>query len=149
MVGGQYMRSILVFVITAVLVSACQSGPSNMDAPPPVGSSATVVNDISPKETLPKVEAAYSQFIDVRTPAEFAAEHATRARNIPLDTLPENLDMIEKNEPVYVICETGRRSQEAVDILSKNGFKYIFHVTGGMAAWRAAELPMAKPSPTP
>lgn len=141
------MRSITIFLFALVFTAACQSGPSNMDVPPPAGSSATVVNEISPEAALPKVEAAYSQFIDVRTPAEFAAEHATRARNIPLDTFADNLDMIEKNEPVYVICETGRRSKEAVDILSKNGFKYIFHVTGGMAAWRAAKLPMAKPSP--
>jgi rhodanese-related sulfurtransferase len=118
-----------------------------MDVPPPAGSSATVVNEISPKDALPKVEAAYSQFIDVRTPAEFAAGHATRARNIPLETLANNLDMIEKNEPVYVICETGRRSKEAADILSKNGFKYVFNVTGGTAAWRTAELPMTKPAP--
>lgn len=141
------MRSLIFLLFVALFAAGCQSGPSNMDTPPPAGSSAIAVNDISPQAALPKVEAAYSQFIDVRTPAEFAAGHATRARNIPLDTLAANLDMIEKNEPVYVICETGRRSKEAADILSKNGFKYVFNVTGGTAAWRDAGLPMAKPSP--
>ena len=79
------MRSLILIVAVAIFASACQTGPSKMDVPPPAGSSETSVNDISPQAALPKIEAAYSQFIDVRTPAEYAAGHATRSRNIPLE----------------------------------------------------------------
>ncbi len=100
------------------------------------------ISEISPQNALPKVEGAYSQFIDVRTAEEYSAGHATRAINIPLDELPKRYDRLEKNEPVYIICETGRRSKEAADILSANGFKEVISITGGTAAWREAGLPI-------
>jgi rhodanese-related sulfurtransferase len=103
----------------------------------------TGVTEITPEQARPAVEAAYSQFIDVRTPEEYAAGHANRARNIPLDTLMANLDKLEKNEPVYLICQTGRRSQEAARMLNAAGFRQTVSIAGGTAAWQAAGLPMA------
>jgi rhodanese-related sulfurtransferase len=90
------------------------------------------------------VEAAYSQFIDVRTPEEFNAGHAYRAKNIPLDTLAQNLDKLEKNEPVYLICQSGRRSMQAATMLNDAGFPQTINITGGTNAWQAAGLPMVK-----
>jgi rhodanese-related sulfurtransferase len=90
-------------------------------------------------------EAAYSQFIDVRTPEEYAAGHAYRAVNIPLHTLQQNLVRIEKNEPVYLICATGRRSRQAAEVLSAAGYPRVVSIAGGTAAWQEAGLPMVIP----
>ena len=100
------------------------------------------MNDIEPAKALPRVQEAYSQFVDVRTPEEYAAGHAVRAINIPLNELLEKLDRLERNEPVYVICQSGRRSKEAADILNRNGFKWVFNVTGGTNEWTSQGLPM-------
>jgi rhodanese-related sulfurtransferase len=130
----------IMFVLMALLVSAGCSGGST-----PAGNAAAgpgSISEISAQAALPKVEGAYSQFIDVRTADEYASGHATRAINIPLDELPNRYDRLEKNEPVYIICETGRRSKEAADILSAKGFKEVISVTGGTAAWREAGLPI-------
>lgn len=116
-----------------------------MDTQPPTASTGAVT-DISPADAAPKTQEAYAQFVDVRTEAEYKAGHADRAVNIPLDTIEQNLDRIEKNEPVYVICETGRRSKEASDILAKKGYKMVYNITGGTAEWRSKGLPMAKPA---
>ena len=128
-------------LLFTLLISACGSIVSNLDTPPPAEATASVVNDISPSDALPRVEAAYSQFVDVRTPEEYAAGHAVRARNIPLNELPAKLDHLEKNEPVYLICQSGRRSKEAAEILTANGFKWVFNVTGGTNEWTARGLP--------
>ena len=132
--------SILLALI--LLMCACASSVVNLDTPPPAGTTASVVNEITPNEALPRVQAAYSQFVDVRTPAEYSGGHAVRAINIPLDDLLTKLGRLEKNEPVYVICQSGRRSKEAAEILSQNGFKWVFNVTGGTNDWSAAGLPM-------
>ena len=113
-----------------------------LDTPPPAGAQASVVNEIEPAEALPRVQQAYSQFVDVRTPEEYAGGHAVRAINIPLNDLPAKLDRLEKNEPVYVICQSGRRSKEASEILNRNGFKWVFNVTGGTDEWAARGLPI-------
>lgn len=99
------------------------------------------MNEISAEDAVAQTQKAYAQFIDVRTPEEYAAGHPARAINIPLSELPGKLDRLEKNEPVYVICQTGRRSKEASEILVKNGFPWVFTVSGGADAWTAARAP--------
>jgi rhodanese-related sulfurtransferase len=97
---------------------------------------------MTPAQAQAGTAAAYSQFIDVRTPAEYASGHAYRAVNIPLDLLPQNLNRIEKNEPVYLICATGRRSKQAAEILNAAGFPRVVSISGGTAAWSEAGLRM-------
>lgn len=98
---------------------------------------------MSPAEARPKVEAAYAQFIDVRTKDEYDSGHANRARNIPLDELPASLDKLERNEPVYLICQSGGRSTKAAEILVESGFPQAISITGGTTRWQSEGLPMA------
>ncbi|MBK7511610.1 MAG: rhodanese-like domain-containing protein [Chloracidobacterium sp.] len=129
-----------------VLFSGCQkSGRTTTDSG--VQTSSTTVREASPVETQVAVSKAYSQFIDVRTPEEYAGGHAARAVNIPLDTLMGSLDRLEKNEPVYLICQTGRRSGQAAEMLKGAGFSNVINVTGGTTAWQAADLPMETKPP--
>lgn len=138
------MRVLIVFtlfVLAIVSFVACEGAPTKkIDSPEIVKTSG--VSEISPEQARPAVEAAYSQFVDVRTPEEYAAGHAYRTRNIPLDTLMANLDKLEKNEPVYLICRSGSRSKKAAQILVDNGFPQAISIAGGTDAWKAAGLPM-------
>lgn len=133
------VRSIL--LTFGILISGCGNISPTLDTPPPPGATASVVNEIEPAKALPRVQKAYSQFVDVRTPEEYAGGHAVRAINIPLRDLPAKLDRLERNEPVYLICQSGRRSKEAAEILNRNGFKWVFNVTGGTNEWTAQGLP--------
>ena len=140
------MRILLILVSIMVLFSGCQkSGRTTTDSG--VQTSSTTVREASPVETQVAVSKAYSQFIDVRTPEEYAGGHAARAVNIPLDTLMGSLDRLEKNEPVYLICHTGRRSGQAAEMLKGAGFSNVINVTGGTTAWQAADLPMETKPP--
>lgn len=140
------MRILLILVSLMVLFSGCQkSGRTTTDSG--VQTSSTTVREASPVETQVAVSKAYSQFIDVRTPEEYAGGHAARAVNIPLDTLMGSLDRLEKNEPVYLICQTGRRSGQAAEMLKGAGFSNVINVTGGTTAWQAADLPMETKPP--
>ncbi len=85
-----------------------------------------------------------AQFIDVRTPEEYAGGHATGAKNLPLDKLDAELAKLDKDKPVYVICQTGRRSQKGSEILQKAGFKDIYNITGGTSEWMNAKLSTEK-----
>ncbi len=85
-----------------------------------------------------------AQFIDVRTVEEYAGGHAVGAKNLLLDKLEADLAELDKNKPVYVICETGRRSQKGSEILQKAGFKDIYNIKGGTSEWKSAGLPTEK-----
>ncbi|MGB7202952.1 MAG: rhodanese-like domain-containing protein [Pyrinomonadaceae bacterium] len=137
-----------IFVLSIFSFAACENAPAiQADSSEIVKTPG--VSEISPQEALPAVEAAYAQFIDVRTPEEFAEGHANRARNIPLDTLMANLDKLEKNEPVYLICRSGSRSKKAAQILVDNGFPQAISIAGGTEAWKSAGLPMGDDAPPP
>lgn len=131
-----------IFFILGLLFAACTTAPTRTSDSQAIVKSG--VSEMSPTDARPMVEAAYSQFIDVRTPEEFAAGHAFRAKNIPLDKLMENLPAIEKNEPVYLICATGRRSMAAAKMLNEAGYPQTISIAGGTTAWEAAGLPMQK-----
>jgi glyoxylase-like metal-dependent hydrolase (beta-lactamase superfamily II)/rhodanese-related sulfurtransferase len=82
------------------------------------------------------------QFLDVRRPAEHSAGHAVRTLNIPLDKLAREVDKLLPDVPTFVICQSGYRSSTATSILENAGFKQIYNVTGGTAAWIDAGLSM-------
>jgi rhodanese-related sulfurtransferase len=84
--------------------------------------------------------------IDVCEAEEFAAGHIVGAKNIPLNQLEEKLPTAVKNKafPLILTCQTGARSGRAVAIAKKLGFEKVESLTGGMKAWRTANLPVEK-----
>ncbi len=82
----------------------------------------------------------YLQFVDVRRSAEHANGHAVRTVNIPLDKLAGDFERLDPAVPTYVICQGGYRSSLGTSILENAGFRKIYNVTGGTAAWQAAGL---------
>ena len=68
--------------------------------------------------------------LDVRTSEEFNSGHIDGFKNIPVDELRERLEEIEKNKPVYLICQSGLRSYIASRILEGNGFE-TYNFSGG------------------
>ena len=68
--------------------------------------------------------------LDVRTKAEYSRGHMEGFKNIPVDELREKLEEIEKDRPVYVICQSGLRSYIAARILAGNGYD-VYNFSGG------------------
>jgi rhodanese-related sulfurtransferase len=84
--------------------------------------------------------------IDVCEPAEFAAGHVGGAKNIPLNQLEAKLAGTVKNKalPLILVCQSGARSNRAVAIAKKLGYEQAQSLGGGLASWRAANLPVEK-----
>jgi rhodanese-related sulfurtransferase len=66
--------------------------------------------------------------VDVRTPAEFEGGHVKGSVNIPLDSIPFQLEKFKDKKNVIVFCRSGNRSGQAKFILEQNG---ITNVTNG------------------
>jgi len=64
--------------------------------------------------------------IDVRTPGEFQGGHIKGSKNIPLNTIENQIESIKKlNKPVIACCASGMRSSQATSILKSNGIDVI------------------------
>ena len=84
--------------------------------------------------------------IDVCETEEFAAGHVGGAKNIPLNALEDKLASTVKNKalPLILVCATGARSARAVAIAKKLGYENTQAMSGGLKAWRTANLPLEK-----
>ena len=72
--------------------------------------------------------------LDVRDPAELAAQHGPRtALNIPLRQLRARLGELPRDREIHVFCRSGQRAYFATRILLQNGFK-AKNISGGMLA---------------
>ena len=83
-------------------------------------------------------------FLDIRDNQQFKSGHLTDAKNIPLKSLSGKLSELskQKEKPIIVYCEAGMRSGKACGILRKAGFIDLYVLSGGMAAWEKANLPL-------
>ena len=87
------------------------------------------------------------ELIDVRTRIEYSELHAAHARNIPLSELDPDAVMARHTElfddqPLYLICQSGKRSLKACEKFLTAGYDNIINVVGGTQKWRATGLPI-------
>lgn len=84
--------------------------------------------------------------IDICEPAEFAAGHVVGAKNIPLGQLEGKLAITVKNKalPIILVCQSGARSSRALGVAKKLGYENVQSLSGGLGAWRSANLPIEK-----
>jgi rhodanese-related sulfurtransferase len=84
--------------------------------------------------------------IDVRKPEEFEKGHIVNARNVPLDRLRQDEDAIKKQKTkvLLAVCSDGSTAGRAAGELRKAGYQSAFSLKGGLAGWRADNLPLVK-----
>jgi len=86
--------------------------------------------------------------LDVRTPVEFQGLHVARAYNIPLSSLNPKLlataGRISQIQPIYLLCQSGRRAKLAAQQFTRDGFENTVVVEGGTQAWKEAGLPVER-----
>jgi len=70
----------------------------------------------------------------VRNPGEVAAAPVDGARNIPLARLRDDLDRLDRQRPVVLLCAGGARSAIASSVLWSAGFGDVSDVLGGANA---------------
>ncbi len=99
--------------------------------------------EITPQEAQEMV-ASGAQLIDVRELDEWNEGHIKEATLISLGSLQGRVGEISQEKPVVVVCRSGGRSGMACDNLSKQGYKELHNLKGGMLAWEAAKLPVTR-----
>ena len=113
-----------------------------------LGQPKVSVQSVSAKQLAEALRAPGVHLLDVRTPEEFQALRISGSVNVPLAALEPAalLASIDVNDPVYVVCQTGTRSQFAAAELRAAGFSRVVHVDGGTNAWTVAGLPVVRGS---
>lgn len=144
----------LVWAVVAVLVVA--AGYALLKPAGPTGSSAGAVVNVDTAK-IQELQGQGVRVVDVRSPGEFEGGHIPGAESVPIDTFEQAAASWDKTQPVILYCQSGSRSQMAIEILQRAGYQgTIYHLANGIMEWNgpteqgtAAAPPALKPTATP
>lgn len=76
------------------------------------------------------------QLIDVRQPDEYAFARIEGAKLIPLGEIASRIDELDDTRELVLQCKAGGRSAQAIDLLTRSGYKgKMTNLKGGITAW--------------
>lgn len=75
-------------------------------------------------------------FLDVRNEEELPKLNLKNQILIPLMNLENELEKLDKNQAIYVFCQSGIRSKIATELLQKHQFKNVKSISGGAFAMK-------------
>jgi phage shock protein E len=148
------MKNLLAMFIAGVAVVSCQNPASNSDVPAvnkqidAPKAQTTIAKDIDVATFASMIHDKQGQIVDVRTPEEWndGMIQAAISINYYAPDFLQQLDELDRNQPVYVYCAAGGRSSKAMEDMHKMGFKEVYNLTGGMGAWKMAQQPVHMPN---
>lgn len=86
--------------------------------------------------------------VDVRTADEYTEGFIEGAINIPLQELPQHLDLLpDLNQNIVVYCGSGHRSAIAMTALNLFGYTNVRSLVGGFGPWSSAGNPVSQAVP--
>ncbi|MDR7484021.1 MAG: rhodanese-like domain-containing protein [Armatimonadota bacterium] len=142
-------------LLTVALLVALAAAPTAVAQTSPVqealfGFLANLPADyhgIMPSALKARLDAGEKPFLlDVREVTEFEAGRIQGAVNIPIRTLPRNLDKLpaDKNAEIVVICVSGLRATYVTMTLRLLGYTNVKTMALGMREWAAQNFPVVK-----
>ncbi len=101
---------------------------------------------VSPTEATTWINRKKAQIVDVRLEADFQAGHLPNAKRIAEDQIVSGIDKLklDRKLPVIVVCQSNAASRGPIKALQSAGFTEVKNLDGGVQAWTAAGLPLAK-----
>jgi phage shock protein E len=89
---------------------------------------------------------AGTQFVDVRSDAEWTDGHLKGALHLPVDQVASLAasDLPNKDAPLVLYCQSGKRAQSAADVLQQLGYTHVVAMTGGYDDLKAEGYPVVE-----
>ncbi len=133
----------LALVVLGAVILVAGLGGHSTKSTASTGSPPAAVQPTAAAGAIADVAAGRATLIDVRTPAEFAAGHATGAVNFDVTKMEAGqLPAVAKTAQIYVYCRTGVRAGMAQSILQRAGYTDVRSI-GGLGDWVTAGGPTA------
>jgi len=89
------------------------------------------VEEVKFEAVLDEINIPEVLFLDVRNSDELPKISLINQIRIPLMNLENEMEKLDKNQTIYVFCQSGIRSKIAAELLQKHQFKNVKSVRGG------------------
>lgn len=126
------MKRILMLLAFSTFLMSCNAKNNAKHT----GSQFTVLPSAQYEQVIGEIEDVI--LIDVRTAREFNNGHLPGAINIDYTSsdFETKIQEIAKDQPIYIYCQSGNRSEKSARIMQKLGFNEIYDLQGGIRAWK-------------
>jgi rhodanese-related sulfurtransferase len=106
---------------------------------------ARAVGAVSPQDAVRLMNQG-ATLLDLRSAEAYGAGHIRGARSLPPEKLADGLEALKrlKDRIVIVYCERGASAPGTMRALQQQGFSQVVNLRGGLSAWRAEHLPVAR-----
>ena len=128
------------YLMTALFVTVFLIVKSELD------SRFSGISQLNPADAVRLLNQDDTLLLDVRESSEYDSGHIKDAVHIPLSSLKDRLDELDKykDKPVLVYCRSGHRSYQACKTLKKAGFEHPNNLAGGVMNWSSSNLPLTR-----
>ncbi|KTD08609.1 rhodanese-like domain-containing protein [Legionella jamestowniensis] len=100
--------------------------------------------ELSPQAAVDFINHKEAVIIDLRDVETFRKGHIVDAIRASQDDFDEQRMDKYKERPIILVCARGLQSTQLATKLREKGFSEPLVLSGGIAAWQAAELPLVK-----
>jgi rhodanese-related sulfurtransferase len=98
----------------------------------------SIVHDVDPTTLKQWLDQERAILVDVREPDEYAREHITGARLMPLSRFDPSTLPAASGKTIVLQCNSGNRTRQFADQTTGEWH----HLEGGIQAWKRAGLPV-------
>ena len=119
-----------------------------MDAWIAAGGEQTHTPQLAPEQLAARLGETGLHVLDVRSDEEWGEGYIEGAQHVAAGELAARLRELPDAGTLVVVCGTGYRSTVAASVLERAGRTGVINLTGGMAAWHAAGLPVVIDTPS-
>ncbi|WP_026730258.1 HesA/MoeB/ThiF family protein [Flavobacterium denitrificans] len=95
-----------------------------------------VIEEVSFDSVLDEINNDAVLFLDVRNIDESPKIALNNQIQIPLMNVEKEIEKLNKNQKIYVFCQSGIRSKMAVELLQKHQFENVKSIAGGVLAMK-------------
>ncbi len=130
-------------IIGVLLASGCIQTENNTAQ---LETQIQIIENITPEEAYISIQENKNNpnfvILDVRTPEEFLSEYIENAVNLDYysDTFRNDLDKLDINKTYFIYCRSGRRSENALNIMKELDFGEVYNILGGIIKWKSKGL---------
>jgi rhodanese-related sulfurtransferase len=101
---------------------------------------------VSSSELVQLINKEEALVLDIRDQKEFNAGHIVDAINVPFAGIDSRMADLQKYQEraVVLVCKMGQHSGTVGRKLRSAGFSNVRRLSGGIAEWRASNMPLVK-----
>ncbi len=101
---------------------------------------------VSPQAAIRMINRDDAVVLDLRENDAFKEGHIVGSINIPQTELDQNENKLNKykEKALIIVCTAGQKSAAIATKLRKQGYSQPMVLSGGLAAWKNADLPLIK-----